>query len=177
MGRGGVLDMRANRISANAQYGVSVAGGVCRLKANVIYGNEGGGLLLDDVIEAHALGNCLARGGGEALVVRGARRKTVWQDVAGNCGAHGNLVELDPAPATRTPRATAFHDLVMHSLHVLEDWDRLRAGCLVIQTLGETWHVAVPASKELKALQLPSAAPLRTRAPSSKEHTLSAASL
>ena len=176
-----MLDMRANRVSSNGQYGVSVAGGVCRLKANVIYGNEGGGLLLDDVSDARALGNCIARGGGEALVVKGARRKAVWQEVASSCGSHGNLWDLDHAPATHIPLVPAFQELVKHSLHVLEDWDSLRDGSLVIETLGQVSHVAVPASKELKTLELPSADRVRARArprsPSTKQHSLSAASL
>ena len=39
-----LLEMRANRVSANGQYGVRVNGASCRLKANVIFGNQFAGL-------------------------------------------------------------------------------------------------------------------------------------
>ena len=48
-----LLEMRANRVSANGQYGVRVDAACCRLKANVIFGNQFAGLFL--LHTSHAL--------------------------------------------------------------------------------------------------------------------------
>lgn len=147
--------MHANRVSANAEYGVSVVGGTSRLKANVIYANEKGGLCLRDTREASLLANCVARGGGEPLSVQGARKKRILKDLADS--STGNLFE---GPGTRP---ADFREVVMHSLWVLEDWGRLRAGRIVIETLGEISHVAV--SSNVTRHHLPSAAAPKQRAP------------
>lgn len=141
----GHLDMRANRVTANAEYGASMAGGTCTFKANVIYANQKGGLCLRDTHEASLLANCIAGGVGEALRVEGAGKARILSDAAAHCS--GNLLE-GPGPQPD------FRDVVMHSLEVLADWGRHRAGRLVIQTLGEISHVAVPARRRLKQPQL-----------------------
>ena len=47
-----LLEMRANRVSANGQYGIRVDGGRCRLKGNVVFGNQLEGLHLENSFNA-----------------------------------------------------------------------------------------------------------------------------
>ena len=48
----GLLEMRANRLSANAQFGVLADGFVCKLKANVVFGNQLEGVHVEHSPEA-----------------------------------------------------------------------------------------------------------------------------
>ena len=42
----GYIEMRTNRVSANAQFGILVDGAVCKLRANAVFGNQIEGLHL-----------------------------------------------------------------------------------------------------------------------------------
>ena len=151
--------MPSSLVSETSAPQVGARGALGALAAGALRGSRVAGS------RSHGLGRCaggcagrcrrrVARGGGEPLSVQGARKKRILKDLADS--STGNLFE---GPGTRP---ADFREVVMHSLWVLEDWGRLRAGRIVIETLGEISHVAV--SSNVMRHHLPSAAAPKQRA-------------
>jgi parallel beta-helix repeat protein len=156
----GTLEMRANRVSANAQYGIFVDGALCKLRANVIFGNQMEGLHLVHTPQPIVEGNCIMRGGGVAIFLEGPEITGVNVE-----RFKGNLIQMDEGSHELFP--SSFHknnittieggsrEVVHHSLDVLQDWTMCRAGHVIIQMPDGGNCIAAPARHENKAFKLP----------------------